>query len=619
MILSLPDITLIYHPGTLHITGYFLTLTTKMSGIEVVGIVLGTIPLVISALEHYQNGRKAVSTWRRHLRVTQSLMRNLKTEHGKLYNTCETLLGGIVPSAMLLPMLKEPFGTLWQDEDVKERIERRLDHMYAVFEDNVKDMLATMEELKSSLGLGAHTEVGSSTGSSIKRNLMKASLVINRSSYDEALQNLISKNQTLETIVVGSLRLEPSRRKRSQGIFFELFQRIVGSVYRALQSGLCDACPQKHEVNLQLSSPRLGIRSEDESSIIGKMNFRVIISHIASELSGACYSNRAWTEVRLQVAALQVASTLPKGITSSPEVSSAGQKPAKRVKFSMNQDLHTNNDNQPKTIDPKLLALTSVPGTEGLCRAVLAAKERSNSNLYAMDPSNQKYGRFGVHPLHDSRAPIGLSFASIRDAMQHPLSRPSLPQKLALASTIAAGVLQLHNTPWLSNILTNRDIYFALRNDLADFNQIFVNKTLHNETQRDALRTSGFGNELIWALFMLLIEVILWRPVDDALSGGRLDPEHSVAALPSRLFDYTSEEGFAKVQEILSRVTMAGGVEYRSAVECCLKLAFGYVNLDLGKEEFRQQIYENVILPIEESAEKSRTLVVIAGGLDNIY
>jgi len=130
-----------------------------MSGIEIIGIVLGTIPLVISALEHYQDTRQVVSTWRRHVRVTQSLMRNLQTEHGKLYNTCETLLGGIVPSTMLLPMLKEPFGSLWQNDDVRERIEQRLDHMYYVFAENVKDMLATIEQLKSNLGIDAHAKV----------------------------------------------------------------------------------------------------------------------------------------------------------------------------------------------------------------------------------------------------------------------------------------------------------------------------------------------------------------------------------------------------------------------------------------------------------------------------
>lgn len=130
-----------------------------MSGIEAVGLVLGVIPLVISALEHYQDGKSAVSTWRRHIRVVQSLVRNLKTEHGKLYNTCETLLGGIVSPTKLEPMLNEPFGPLWQEEDTRERIERRLDHMYGTFQDTVRDMLAIMEELKSNLGLNSEGKV----------------------------------------------------------------------------------------------------------------------------------------------------------------------------------------------------------------------------------------------------------------------------------------------------------------------------------------------------------------------------------------------------------------------------------------------------------------------------
>lgn len=130
-----------------------------MSGIEAVGLVLGVIPLIISALEHYRDGESAVSTWCRYPRVVQSLVRNLKTEHGKLYNTCETLLGGIVSPTKLEPMLNEPFGPLWQDEDIRERIERRLDHMYNTFRDTVRDMLTIMEELKSNLGLNTQGQV----------------------------------------------------------------------------------------------------------------------------------------------------------------------------------------------------------------------------------------------------------------------------------------------------------------------------------------------------------------------------------------------------------------------------------------------------------------------------
>jgi len=451
------------------------------------------------------------------------------------------------------------------------------------------------------------------TGSSIKRNLIKASLVINRSSYEEALQKLISQNQTLETIVVGSLRLEPSRRKRSQAIFFVLFQRILSSLYRALQYSLREACTQNHGAQLQLSTPCPAIRSDDETSIIRGMNFCVILSHFSPELSGACYQDSTWTGIRLQVAALHDA--LKRTISRTGGVP-AGGKPVKRVKFA---DPSNDNTSHSNPIDLTPLAVGSRPSIGRLCGAVPTTNGDPNLQQCVMDPSDSKYGRFDVHPLQDNCIPTGLSFMSIRDAMERAQCRPSLPQKLTLASEIALGILQLHNTPWLSKGLTNRDIYLALRHGVVDFEHGFVNRTLPNDTQTTGLQRKGSDNELMWALLLLLIEVILWRPVEHVLFGVRIDQGLTLPPDPSKLFDYTTEGGYARVQAVLDKVTMAGDTEYRGAVECCLKLAFGYPNLDLDREEFRQQIYGNVVMPIGESAKSAQTLIITTGGSGCTY
>ncbi|KAI8946299.1 hypothetical protein F4801DRAFT_73038 [Xylaria longipes] len=256
-----------------------------MSGIEAVGLVMTIIPFVVSALEQYQDGESAVSTWRQHKRVVQSLTRNLKTEHGKLYNTCETLLGGIVSPDKLELMLKEPFGPLWQREKTKERIERRLDHMYNTFQETVGDMLATMKELRSNLGLNDQGQSEWYTGGTVKRNIMRASLVIKRSSYDRALRELISQNQTLENIVVSSLRLEPSRGKRSRGKYLRAVKKDCQQYIQALTT-------------------------RDEEAIIEKLHFGVILSHYAVGLSTLQSRSRNRKEVKLQV---DIPSEVPRG------------------------------------------------------------------------------------------------------------------------------------------------------------------------------------------------------------------------------------------------------------------------------------------------------------------
>ncbi|KAI1309237.1 hypothetical protein F5Y03DRAFT_348922 [Xylaria venustula] len=613
-----------------------------MSGVEAVGLALGIIPLIISALEHYNDGKSALSTWRRHVRVIQSLLRNLKTEHGKLYNTCETLLGGIVSPAKLEPMLSEPFGSLWQDEDTKERVERRLDHMYSVFQETIRDMLAIMEELKSNLGLNTQGQPEWYTGGTVKRNLMRASLVIKRSSYDEALQELISKNQTLETIVLSSLRLEPSRGKRSRAKYLEPFRRIASSIYRALQLGLCGACPQKHGISLQLFTPRLSWRA-DEESIIGKLDFHAFLSHYHRVGAGNSHAQSwNWKEVKLQVdvssGALKRGFVLP----SRPATEATDERRVtKRVRIAIEGDFQAINPQVTSNSPPEaegLMVPTPPPRlmADKLCQALSIDSFRSKTCGYLTDPSVHEYGRFSVSHIDNIRDSCELTFVSLRDVMKKPTrwrpkGTPSLPQKLAMASVIASGILQLQDTPWLSMTLTSEILYLAKVDEAVSFTRTYISRTAPEDgcchrpscpgscehSTRVMLQTEGLGNELMWALFVLLIEVILWRAMDDIISEGF--SLNITGTLPKEIFDYTTERGFGIVRSLLSKVAMTGGQEYCNAVESCLKLAFGYPSLDLSQEEMRQQISGSIITPIEESWESSKTLTIVKDGFDLTY
>lgn len=471
---------------------------------------------------------------------------------------------------------------------------------------------------------------------------MRASLVIKRSSYDQALQELISKNQTLETIVVGSLRLEPSRGKRSRGKYLEHFRKIISSIYKALQLGLCGACPQKHGVNLALLAPRLSLRG-DEESIIRKLDFRVILSHHeVGRLDNPNLRSWNWKEVKLQVDV--PSGFLKRGIVlpSIPSTEATGERNvAKRVEISVEENPPTINSRAisnrlPTAKNPVLLTPPPKLMVGKLCQALSIDSFRSKTCGYVTDPSVHEYGRFTVSHIDDMGDSCQLTFISIRDTMKTPVhcgqrSTPSLPQKLALASSIASGTLQLQNTPWLSIIMTTRTLYLSRFDEIVSFNRVYISrKAPEDACYHDSpcsgpcgditgviSRSEGFGNELMWALFVLLIEVALWRAMDDILS------ENSIAniagASPKDIFDYTTERGFGIVRSLLSKVAMVGGQEYCSAVESCLKLAFGYPNLDLGHEELRQQIYGNIITPIEESCERSKTLTIASGGFDIIY
>jgi hypothetical protein len=104
-----------------------------MSGFEIAGIVLGTIPLVVTVLEAYSNFMR---DWGKAPSELKSLNRQLTTERAKLYNVCDQLISDVVPQRDIEPMLQDPFGQLWQAKETNDKIRRRLWDAYGPFEEN---------------------------------------------------------------------------------------------------------------------------------------------------------------------------------------------------------------------------------------------------------------------------------------------------------------------------------------------------------------------------------------------------------------------------------------------------------------------------------------------------
>jgi hypothetical protein len=126
-----------------------------MSGFEVVGVVLGGLPLIVSALENYGNGTKVIRRWGRYRWEMQRLMSNVCTEEGLFRNTCEKLLSGIVATTELERLLRDSRGPLWKDPEIRRRLEGRLCDSYENYVERMDDMKLAVEDFKLRLDLGA--------------------------------------------------------------------------------------------------------------------------------------------------------------------------------------------------------------------------------------------------------------------------------------------------------------------------------------------------------------------------------------------------------------------------------------------------------------------------------
>lgn len=125
-----------------------------MSGFEIAGIVLGSLALLITALEQYGDAARTMKKWIKYKSELQRVIRNLKTERVRFLNVCEKLLDGLVPASRIDSMVEEPFGALWYEKDTQRRIHARLWRSWDAFEQTVTAMKVVIEETLDKLEIG---------------------------------------------------------------------------------------------------------------------------------------------------------------------------------------------------------------------------------------------------------------------------------------------------------------------------------------------------------------------------------------------------------------------------------------------------------------------------------
>lgn len=124
-----------------------------MSGIEVAGLVLGALPLIITALDVYKGTISTVSKWRCYAREVDSLIRFLKLEDARLQSICEKLLNGIVSGIDIKAMIEDPGGPPWKDNDLHRKLEPRLWKSGEDIMGTIEDIKMSVDEIKDKLKL----------------------------------------------------------------------------------------------------------------------------------------------------------------------------------------------------------------------------------------------------------------------------------------------------------------------------------------------------------------------------------------------------------------------------------------------------------------------------------
>ncbi len=127
-----------------------------MAGIEIIGLVLGAVPLLISGLEHYRDGVETVQDMVQYAEVVGAIVTSVSTSLAIYRQSCEALLQGLLLSPDLLNrLLSGPGAAAWQDQTLVPQLQKQFGSPgeYDVYVRTVGRLSARMHKLRTKLGL----------------------------------------------------------------------------------------------------------------------------------------------------------------------------------------------------------------------------------------------------------------------------------------------------------------------------------------------------------------------------------------------------------------------------------------------------------------------------------
>ncbi|QGI78362.1 hypothetical protein CEK25_005091 [Fusarium fujikuroi] len=536
-----------------------------MSGFEVAGIVLGSIPIVVSALQCYMNGLGTLQNFRSYKRILKSLILTLKTEHVNLQNICEKLLTGIAPQTRIEEMIRDPFGDLWREEEIFNKLRLRLWSSLQVFDDRVQDMREAIQQMMEKLNVGADGEVEWAESSSIKKHFKRATFILQKSNHEEVLTRIRDGVSALQCLAVLNTDLESQRKSRSQGRLNKLVNGMLSGIYHALRSTMTCKCSDLHDVGLRLTPPsRTVVPEDDDEDIIKELQFRLAVSYLTG--SSQVNTSKQWNEILLRSGDDSKMSTV--SFTAQRTCASR-----KTVGFAVPSTTPSTNSQQSQTVVIESALSNLTLNTLRTMSEPLCSKHINNLCETMQTMGKKKQGercghiqhcymtetkRYDVYTLECLGSCKEWSLVPLKQVLQDPALLYG--DKLRLAWMIACGVLQMQGTPWVADIPRSEDIFIAQKGGVHQFQHVFVLRHFPEDPRVNA--SVSPNNPFMLYLGILLIELILGQSIAtlDSPQTQTLEP-----GLPRHILDYEA------ANKLLGRVMMTGGSGYYNAVERCLR------------------------------------------------
>ena len=130
-----------------------------VTGVEMAGLVLGSIPLILAGLEFYVKGIAVTKRYWKFQHVCKDLCIDLRTENAMCRNSLQKLLIGVVHDKDTGDFLDNPCGERWKEEEFEERLKARLGPTYDSYMETINRMKETTDIFMAKLKLDSSGKV----------------------------------------------------------------------------------------------------------------------------------------------------------------------------------------------------------------------------------------------------------------------------------------------------------------------------------------------------------------------------------------------------------------------------------------------------------------------------
>ncbi|KAI9857769.1 MAG: hypothetical protein M1813_008020 [Trichoglossum hirsutum] len=269
--------------------------------VVVVGLVLGALPLVISALEHYRDGLDPVIDFWRYDATLRDLQIQLRIEQDLYQGTLKRLLLSELSQQQLEALFPDPGEpqriALWETNEVNQKLRFKLGKRYDIFMDAVQVMDTTIKKLMEKLDIDAQ---GKPKWTSVPESRSRIGWEwrrIRRSFGRREREALINKfgqyNAKVAAWVQNNEILAPPSEARveSSTAYFHSVRDHASRLYSILEHGWSCNCIDPHNVHLQLDQRNV---TQDPPS------FQVCFSHYPQS-SGGGQSQWLWQKTQIHL------------------------------------------------------------------------------------------------------------------------------------------------------------------------------------------------------------------------------------------------------------------------------------------------------------------------------